>query len=592
MDTAKQKLYCPLSIKEKCANFLARFVLPFKRFKATFKSSDIKGKIALICSFIVPGSGNIILGEIEAGLFYLISSALYFIYLFTVGWKQFLGIIQLDYINLLAFAIIVTFIYLIIYYLSLKSIERNVAFRNTGKKLRGSYIIRFVLFIARKVASFFSAYRKIYRLSDKKHRRRLIISYVIMGFDQLFNHQYLKGLLFLICELGYVAYMVLAGGGHLVGLFTLHVINQVSTASLVYGILSILITLFFVYLYIANLATVRANNEIRLSGKLVPTVKDEISNINNKKFYLVSLSLPVAGAIAFTIIPLLFMILIAFTDYGTSGTIPIMNIRWINWTFFNSFVQLFGYADNLQTLVNVFQWTMIWAILATFTCYFGGFFLAMLLSKKNVKPKILYRSLFVVAMAVPQFVTLRVMNTMFNEYGPINTILMNWGFITERIAFWDNANLAKTLIIFVNMWVGIPFYMLLISGLLLNIPKDYYEAASIEGASKGQQFRKITFPHIFFMTTPLLITSFVSNINNFNVIWLLTGGGPLGQGTGGVAGSTDILITWLYKLTMQNNPEYNLGAAIGIIMFIISAIISLLIFRNSSAYKREEEFRQ
>ncbi|MCX5775988.1 MAG: ABC transporter permease subunit, partial [Firmicutes bacterium] len=136
------------------------------------------------------------------------------------------------------------------------------------------------------------------------------------------------------------------------------------------------------------------------------------------------------------------------------------------------------------------------------------------------------------------------------------------------------------------------FYMLLISGLLLNIPKDYYEAASIEGASKGQQFRKITFPHIFFMTTPLLITSFVSNINNFNVIWLLTGGGPLGQGTGGVAGSTDILITWLYKLTMQNNPEYNLGAAIGIIMFIISAIISLLIFRNSSAYKREEEFRQ
>ncbi len=215
----------------------------------------------------------------------------------------------------------------------------------------------------------------------------------------------------------------------------------------------------------------------------------------------------------------------------------------------------------------------------------------MLLAKKSVKPKILYRSLFVVAMAVPQFVTLRVMNTMFNEYGPINTVLMNWGLIDTRIAFWDNLLSAKTLIVLVNMWVGIPYYMLLISGLLLNIPKDYYEAASIEGASKRQQFAKITFPHIFFMTSPLLITSFVSNINNFNVIWLLTGGAPLGQGTGGVAGGTDILITWLYKLTMQNNPEYNLGAAIGIVMFILSAVISLIIFRQSSAYKKEEEFR-
>jgi len=592
MNTAEQKLYSPLSVKEKCARFLARFVLPFKRFKETYKASDSKGRIALCSSLIMPGSGNILLGEIETGFLFLIASLLYGFYLFSIGWKHLFGIIRLDYINLLAFAIVMSLIFLIIYYLSLESIEKNVAIRNSGKKLRGSFILRFFTSIMRKIATFFSSFRKLYHLSDKKHRRRMTISFFIMGFGQLAEKQYLKGFLFLICELGYLTYMIIAGGGHLVGLFTLHVLNQVSTASLVYGILSILITLFFVYLYIANLATVRSNNEIRLAGKLVPTIKDEISNINNKKFYLVSLSLPVAGAIAFTIIPLLFMILIAFTDYGTSGTIPIMNIRWINWTFFNSFVQLFGYADNLQTLVNVFQWTMIWAILATFTCYFGGFFLALLLGKKNVKPKIVYRSLFVVAMAVPQFVTLRVMNTMFNEFGPINTILMNWGLISERIAFWDNANLAKTLIIFVNMWVGIPFYMLLISGLLLNIPKDYYEAAAIEGASKGQQFRKITFPHIFFMTTPLLITSFVSNINNFNVIWLLTGGGPLGQGTGGVAGSTDILITWLYKLTMQNNPEYNLGAAIGIIMFIISAIISLLIFRNSSAYKREEEFRQ
>lgn len=136
--------------------------------------------------------------------------------------------------------------------------------------------------------------------------------------------------------------------------------------------------------------------------------------------------------------------------------------------------------------------------------------------------------------------------------------------------------------------------MLIISGLLLNIPKDNYEAAEIDGASKWQIFKKITFPYILFATTPLLITQFVHNMNNFNVIWLLTGGGPMGQGTGGVAGGTDIFITWLYKLTMYNLnvAEYDIGAAIGIIMFIISALISLGIFKRTSAYKREEEFRK
>ena len=93
------------------------------------------------------------------------------------------------------------------------------------------------------------------------------------------------------------------------------------------------------------------------------------------------------------------------------------------------------------------------------------------------------------------------------------------------------------------------------------------------------------------MTTPLLITNFISNINNFNVIWFLTNGGPTGLGTGGSAGGTDILITWLYKLTMQHNPEYNIGAAIGIIMFIISASLSLIIYRRSAAYNREEEYQ-
>lgn len=592
MNPANTKLYSPLSAKEKAKRLWERFLLPFRRYKATYEGARPIGRLALACSSIIPGTGDLLLGEWETGLTCLSVAVAYVYYMAVIGWKHLFGIVRLDYINLLAVSLFATVIFLVIWYLSFRSVERKTSLISSGQKLHGSYVVNFVRQVANRIRSFFAGYRKIFDASKSGRRYRLVASFFLLGIDQILDKQYIKGFLFLICELGYGAYMALVGASQLAGLVTLKAANQVSTATLVYGILAILATVFFAIIYLANLASVRQNNELRLAGKQVPGYKEEIGEANNRKFYLISLAIPVAGAIAFTIIPLIFMILIAFTDYGTSGTIPIMNLRWVSWTGLSSFAQLFGLSENLKTLVNVIEWTMVWAVLATFSCYFGGFFLAMLLAKKSVKPKILYRSLFVVAMAVPQFVTLRVMNTMFNEYGPINTLLLNWGVISGRVAFWDNVTWAKVLIVGVNMWVGIPYYMLLISGLLLNIPKDYYEAAAIEGASRGQMFRKITFPHIFFMTTPLLITSFVSNINNFNVIWLLTGGGPLGQGTGGVAGGTDILITWLYKLTMQNNPEYNLGAAIGIIMFIISAVISLIIFRSSSAYKREEEFRQ
>ncbi len=580
------------SVQTKGQRFWRALVWPYRSFKSIFHQSSKPRKSLLVANCILPGLGDLLLGEIELGLGYITSVALYLFYMISVGWKHLFGLVQVDYANLTLLAILLTLIFLVVVHFAFNSTVKKVDFLNQQKTLRGSYVFNFFKSIVKKFKTYFQQVGKVYATCDRTHKKRMTLSFFLMGVDELMDKQLFKGILFLVSQIGYFLYMILAGGGHIVGLFTLKVAQQVSTATMVYGILAMFLTLFYLFLYILHLQAVLRNAQLRMDQKEIPTFKQEWQEASNRKFYWISLSIPVLGAVAFTVLPLTFMILIAFTDFGTSGTIPIMNTRWISWTFLDSFVQLFGLAENFKTLVKVFQWTMVWALLATFTCYFGGFFLAMLLAKKSVKGKIIYRSLFVVAMAVPQFVTLRVMNTMFNEYGPINTILMNWGLIDARIAFWDNIVWAKVLIVLVNMWVGIPYYMLLISGLLLNIPKDYYEAASIEGASKRQQFAKITFPHIFFMTTPLLITSFVSNINNFNVIWLLTGGAPLGQGTGGVAGGTDILITWLYKLTMQNNPEYNLGAAIGIVMFIISAIISLLIFRNSASYKKEEEFRQ
>ena len=140
------------------------------------------------------------------------------------------------------------------------------------------------------------------------------------------------------------------------------------------------------------------------------------------------------------------------------------------------------------------------------------------------------------------------------------------------------------------MWVGIPYYMLLMSGLLINIPKGYYEAAKISGASKWQQFTRITFPNIMFMTAPMLITSFVNNINNFNVIYLLTGGGPNVQEYFGNAGKTDLLITWLFNLAV-NDSNYKLAAVIGIMVFIVVAGLSLVVYNLIPSTRNEEGFQ-
>jgi arabinogalactan oligomer/maltooligosaccharide transport system permease protein len=147
--------------------------------------------------------------------------------------------------------------------------------------------------------------------------------------------------------------------------------------------------------------------------------------------------------------------------------------------------------------------------------------------------------------------------------------------------------IAKLVIILVNIWVGIPYTILSTTGILLNIPKDLYESSRVDGAGKVTQFMKITMPYILFVTGPSLITNFIGNINNFNVIFLLSGGNP--TPVENTAGKTDLLVTWLYKLTIDKQ-YYNLGAVIGIMTFIVLAIVALATYQNTGSYKNEEEF--
>ncbi len=145
-------------------------------------------------------------------------------------------------------------------------------------------------------------------------------------------------------------------------------------------------------------------------------------------------------------------------------------------------------------------------------------------------------------------------------------------------------------IIIINIWIGIPYLMLIATGILMNIPADLYESARIDGANALQTYAKITLPYMLFVTGPYLLTSFIGNINNFNVIFLLSGGRPLSMELSGNAGYTDLLITWLYKMTVTDT-NYKLAAVIGVIVFIITAAINLLVYNMIPSVKNEEDFQ-
>lgn len=448
------------------------------------------------------------------------------------------------------------------------------------------------------------------------------ISYVIMGTGHIFRGQIVRGLIYLILEILFIAYMIFFGGGYLgmffenffgggnIGRVETHVsdvwddnlgefskiVGDNSFHIILYGILSVFVIVFFVMCYLASVRESCAIEDKRTIGKAPDNFRKDVARFTDSKFHITLLSLPMVGLFMFTIIPLVTMILIAFTNYDANHEVPEHLFQWVG---FQNFTNLFSSNSALGgTFWRVLGWTLVWAFFATFTNYFFGMLLAMLINKKGIKLKKLYRTLFVATIAVPQFVSLLIMSKMLDTGG--GGLGSGGGIITQLIEqlfgyhlqFGLDINTTRICIILVNMWIGVPYSMLMCSGILMNIPEDLYESARIDGASPIRRFVKITLPYMLFVTGPYLITQFIGNINNFNVIYLLSGGGPgdLQLYTDGAKG-TDLLITWLYKLSLGIDRNYKLASVIGILVFIISAVFSLVVYNKSSAVKGEDNFQ-
>jgi arabinogalactan oligomer/maltooligosaccharide transport system permease protein len=357
---------------------------------------------------------------------------------------------------------------------------------------------------------------------------------------------------------------------------------------LLYSVATMAILVAFIVIWRAS---VRSGYEAlcyKRSGKHVPNFWEDIKALFDKNVHKLLMTVPFLSLIIFTVIPLFYMMMMAFTNYTKVGGHLIL----FDWVGFENFKNIFSSGSVIsKQFWSVLGWTLIWAFFATFLNFFFGTFVAMIVNRPTTKLKGLWRTVLSLTIAVPQFVSLLIIRTMLKEQGIVNSFLLGNGFITEgnELPFWSNTTWARITIIIVNLWVGIPYTVMQVTGILKNIPADLYEAAKIDGANVVQQFMNITLPYMIFVLTPYMITSFTGNINNFNIIYLLSGGGPVKR-LDYTAGSTDLLVTWLYKLTIDN-LQYNLAAVIGILTFIILAIVSLVTYRSSGSYKDEEGFK-
>lgn len=448
------------------------------------------------------------------------------------------------------------------------------------------------------------------------------LSVLWMGAGYAGRGQWVKGILMTVFEAVMVLYMALVGIPYLSKFNTLgtvafeKVFNVVTMKNeindydhsfkiLLFGVITLAFLAAFVMIYLMNLVHVYRLQQWKKAGGHIKTFREDMKSLVNEKFHMTLLFLPCGGVIGFTIIPLIIMIAVAFTNYDQNHMPPSALFTWVGLKNFKSLFDIGSTATFGYSFRVVIVWTFIWAFFATFTTYFGGILLAKFINSPKTKLPRLWRTLFVITIAVPQFVSLLLVRNFFANSGIVNTIcaqagitdlLRNIGLVKpglSYIPFLTDPNWARFMIIMINIWIGVPYQMLIATGVLMNIPNDLVESARIDGANGLQVFLKITMPYMLFVTGPSLVTQFIANINNFNVIYLLTQDmyTTTNQALANAnAKEVDLLVTWLFRLTSEYY-NYKMASVIGCVVFVICAVFTLIMFNRMIKGDKEANFQ-
>lgn len=415
---------------------------------------------------------------------------------------------------------------------------------------------------------------------------------IIPGVGQFKNGQKFKAGLFFAVFLIFLGEMLLFGGQALYNFVTLGSVpmEHNSLFLLIEGTLQVIVTVIFIIFWVLNIKDAYQVRQSIEKGFPVAVTRKEFFNKLYEDGFAYLLTIPAYLVMIVAIIfPVMVTLFMAFTNYDFRH-IPPANL--IDWIGFSNFTNIFTLSSYRDTFVKVFSWTVIWTILATTLQITLGILTAVVANQKFVKFRRVFGVIFLLPWAVPAFITIMSFSNMFNDTaGAINTQVIP---LLNNLPFVDIGNIAwktdpfwtKTAIILIQGWLGFPYIYVMVSGILQSISEDLYEAAKMDGANAIQRFRNITLPAIFLVAAPTFVTQYTGNFNNFSMIYLFNEGGP--GSLGGNAGSTDILISWIYKLTTGGSPQYSIASALTLIISFVVISISLLVFKKTNAFNMED----
>lgn len=416
---------------------------------------------------------------------------------------------------------------------------------------------------------------------------------LIPGLGQIYNKQKAKGAIFLAVTALFLVYFLGSGAGELAKLVTLGTVRgqDNSLFILIRGAFHLIITVVYFLFYALNIRDAGTVAKRINNGIAVPkTLKEMVHAIYENGFpYL--LIIPSYIAMTFAIIfPVLVTLMIAFTNYDFKHTAPTTLLDWIG---FQNFTNMWTLSTFRSAFTSVLGWTLIWALAASTLQIVLGILTAIIANQPFVKGKRIFGVIFLLPWAVPAFITILTFSNMFNDsVGAINAQVLPlfakiFPFLDGVLIPWKtDPTWTKIALIMMQGWLGFPYIYVLTLGILQSIPNDLYEAAYIDGANGWQKFRNITFPMILAVAAPTLISQYTFNFNNFSIIYLFNDGGP--GSVGGNAGSTDILISWIYKLTTNTSPQYSMAAAVTLIISVIVISISMIAFKKLHAFDMED----
>lgn len=415
------------------------------------------------------------------------------------------------------------------------------------------------------------------------HAKRATLLSIIPGIGQFYNNQKIKGGIFLTVSVLYLFVFKDLFNMGIWGLLTLgtEVPRDNSIFLLAEGLVALIVILFGVFFYYLNLRDAYINGELRDRNLRVNSIKESYQALLAEGYpYL--LSSPAFMLLVFSVVfPILFSIALAFTNYDLYHSAPANLADWVGLA---TFKQIFTVDIWRATFFNVLGWTVIWTLVASTLQVGIGIFLAVIVHQKKLRFKRFFRTILVLPWAVPGFVTILIFAGMFNDsFGAINNTILSF-FNISPIPWLIDANWTRLALLLIQGWLGFPYIFIVTTGTLQSIPDDLYEASTIDGATAIQQFRRITLPLLLYAMAPILITQYTFNFNNFNIIYLFNAGGPAVPGS--TAGGTDILVSWIYKLTMQNS-QYALAAALTILLSIFVIGIAIWQFKRTNSFKEE-----